>query len=321
MRIAKHAISAFPVVWLALAFVSESALGCSSCGCTLATDWLTQGGDHSGLHFDFRADYFNQDQLRSGTGTVDRGSITFPADREIQQTTINRNYNLFIDYAPNADWGVTAQLPYFDRYHTTIAPGDTDVSTSRTSSVGDVRMLGRYGGFTPDHSVGVQFGLKLPTGSFDNNFISGPQAGQPLDRGLQPGTGTTDLLLGAYTFGAVNRDWDYYGEALLQQPLNSRQDFRPGTGVNLTFGARYMSFDKITPQIQVNVRAEGRESGANADIDNSGATLAYLSPGINVTLAHNARAYAYVQIPIYQRVNGFQLEPRYSVSVGVHFAR
>jgi len=78
--------------------------------------------------------------------------------------------------------------------------------------------------------------------------------------------------------------------------------------------------ENVTPQIQINVRSERRESGANADTENSGATLAYLSPGIAVALAHNARAYAYVQIPIYQRVNGFQIEPRYSVSVGVQLA-
>jgi hypothetical protein len=27
----------------------------------------------------------------------------------------------------------------------------------------------------------------------------------------------------------------------------------------------------------------------------------------------------FVQLPIYQRVNGLQLEPKYSVSVGLHY--
>jgi hypothetical protein len=195
-----------------------------------------------------------------------------------------------------------------------------DVSTSHTRSIGDMRVLGRYRGFADDRSVGVQFGLKLPTGSFHNTFISGPQEGEPLDRGLQPGTGTTDLLLGVYRFGAINRDWDYFGEALLQQPLNSREDFRPGTGLNVTLGARYMSFERAIPQIQLNMRTEGRESGANADVENSGATLVYLSPGINFRLRPGMYAYVYGQVPIYQRVNGLQLEPRYSVSVGFSMA-
>jgi hypothetical protein len=128
--------------------------------------------------------------------------------------------------------------------------------------------------------------------------MSGPQAGQPLDRGLQPGTGTTDLLLGAYTFGTVARDFHYFGQALLQVPLTSKDGFKPGTGLNLTAGVRYVTDSAVVPHLQVNVRTEGRESGANADVPNSGATLAYLSPGATATLSDNVRAYAFVQVPV-----------------------
>jgi hypothetical protein len=300
---------------------SQVSFACSSCGCTLSSDWASQGvGGASGFRVDFRYDYFNQDQLRSATGTVDRGSITFPADREIQQETINRNYTLDLDYSPNADWGVNLQIPYFDRFHTTIVDGDTDVSTSHTESLGDVRVLGRYQGFSHDHSSGVQAGLKLATGSFHNDFIDGPQAGTALDRGLQPGTGTTDLLVGGYTFGALSRNWDYFAQALLQQPLNSREDFRPGTGLNVNAGLRYVANEMFTPQIQFNLRTERRDSGANADVENSGATLLYLSPGVTVHVNHHIHLYGFLQVPVYQRVNGFQIEPRYTVSLGVHYA-
>ena len=294
---------------------------CSSCGCTLSSDWGSQGfATGAGFRFDLRADYFNQDQLRSGTDTVNTGAITFPTDREIQEKTINRNYTLTLDYSPNADWGTAVQIPYFNRYHTTIAEGDTDISTSHTDSLGDVRVLGRYEGFTGDHSLGVQFGAKFATGNFHNSFIDGPQAGNALDRGLQPGTGTTDVLVGVYHFGALNRDWDYFAQALVQQPLGPREDFRPGTGLNMNVGARYVANETVVPHVQLNMRAEKPESGANADVDNSGATLVYLSPGITLNASKSFKPYAFVQLPIYQRVNGYQLEPRYSVSVGVHYS-
>jgi hypothetical protein len=306
---------------IAACLAPELAWACSSCGCSLSTDWASQGlAGGTGWRADFRYDYFDQTQLRTGTGKVDRAGIAFPAEREIQQGTTNRNYNAFIDYSPRHDLGVTVHVPYFDRYHTTIIEGDTDVSTSNTSSLGDVRILGRYLGFSDDHSFGVQLGVKLPTGSFHNTFIAGPQTGQPLDRGLQPGTGTTDLLVGVFKFGALNRDWDYFAQAILQQPMNSREDFKPGTGLNMNFGVRYMSIEAFTPQLQINVRSEKRESGANADIDNSGATLVYLSPGMTFNLAKSAQAYAFVQIPLYQNVNGFQIEPRYTVSVGARLS-
>ncbi|MEP7062058.1 MAG: hypothetical protein ABI881_06650 [Betaproteobacteria bacterium] len=300
--------------------MAPAALACSSCGCTLSSNWGSQGaGTDSGSMFDLRFDYFNQDDLRSGRRSVDRGSLEVPNDTEIQQTTINRNYTLNFDHA-KGDWGVNVQLPWYDRYHTTIAEGDTDRSTSHSRSFGDARVLGRYQGFSDDHSIGVQAGLKFATGPFHETFISGPQAGEPLDRGLQPGTGTTDLLLGAYNFGSLSRDWDCFAEALLQIPIASREHFKPGAGINANAGLRYMSFEHVVPQVQLNLRSERRESGASADVDNSGATLVYLSPGVTVHLSQDWRAYAFFQVPVYQRVNGLQIEPRYTVSLGVSLA-
>ena len=81
-----------------------------------------------------------------------------------------------------------------------------------------------------------------------------------------------------------------------------------------------MSFDSFTPHVQINARIEKRESGANADVENSGATLIYLSPGVTVPLTDKIHIYSFFQVPVYQHVNGFQLEPRYTVSAGVHFA-
>jgi hypothetical protein len=306
---------------LAATGAPAAAFACSSCGCTLSSDWSSQGIAPSGegFRFDFRFDYFNQDQLRSGTRKVDRGSLEIPNDQEIQQQTINRNYALGFDYSPNRDWGVNLQVPYYNRYHTTIAPGDTDISTSHTESFGDVRLVGRYLGFTEDRSIGVQLGVKFATGGFNNNFISGPQEGEPLDRGLQPGTGTTDLLVGAFNFGALSRNWDYFAQGMLQQPLDSRDGFRPGTGFNLNAGFRYVGIEHVVPSIQINARIEGRESGANADVDNSGATLVYLSPGVNFQIVDKLHGYVFAQVPVYQHVNGLQIEPRYTVTLGVYY--
>ena len=306
---------------IACATLAPAALACSSCGCTLNADWSSQGlKTGSGLSFDLRHDRFDQNELRSGTGKVDTAAITVPTDQEIQQQTLNRNTTLSVDYGTDNGWGVTLRLPWIDRTHTTIAEGDTDVSGSASSSIGDVRLLGRYQGFAPERDWGLQFGLKLPTGATDVNFNSGPQAGQPLDRGLQPGTGTTDLLLGVFSFGPINQQLDYFAQALLQQPLNSKDGFKPGTGVNVTGGVRWIGEGALVPQLQINGRIEGRESGANADVPNSGATLFYLSPGATLSLTDKLQAYGFVQVPIYQRVNGLQLETKVSASIGLHYA-
>ena len=302
------------------ALAAPAASACSSCGCTLNADWATQGlASGRGWRFDLRYDYFNQSELRSGSGSVDRATIELPSESEVQQTTVNRNTTFGLEYSPDANWGVSLLLPYFDRFHTTIGEGDTDVSSSQSNGIGDLRVIARYAGFSPDHGTGIQFGLKLPTGRTDDRFRDGPLAGEIVDRGLQPGTGSTDLLLGAYHFGALAQDWDYFAQALLQQPLTSKDDFRPGTGVNLSLGTRYVANAFFVPQLQLNVRAEKRESGANADIANSGATLAYLSPGVTLNFSRRFAGFVFVQAPVWQRVNGLQIEPRYSISAGLHY--
>ena len=299
---------------------ARAVQACSSCGCTLSSDWVAQGyAAGAGFRLDLRFDYFNQNELRSGTASVNRSAIALPASREIQQETINRNVSLGIDYSPNAEWGVSLLVPFFARYHTTIAAGDTEVSTSDFRRAGDVRVLGRYQGFSPDHTIGVQVGLKLATGSFTETFSTGPQAGTPLDRGLQPGTGTTDLLLGAYHYGVLGRRWSYFVQALLQQPLDDREGYRPGTAVTANLGVRLAPAARVVPQLQLSFHAEGRESGPNADVANSGAVLAYLGPGVTVGVTRGITAFGFVQIPVYQNVNGYQLEPTLTASVGLHF--
>jgi hypothetical protein len=303
-----------------LLLAAPSARACGACGCTLNSDWASQGyAAQPGLRADLRFDYFNQDQLRSGTQAVDRSALPLPNALEIQEKTLNRNLTLTLDYAPNVDWGLTLLVPAYDRYHATLTAGDTAPSFAQASGLGDLRLLGRYQGFTDDHSFGVQFGVKLPTGGTRQTFNAGAEAGNPLDAGLQLGTGTTDLLLGFYGFGALAMNWGCFGQVLFQKPLAEVNGFRPGDGVNANFGVRYTGFAGVTPHLQVNLRAEGRESGVLADTPDSGATLVYLSPGLTFHLSRAFQVYLFAQMPVAQRVNGLQVEPRWSASLGLHF--
>jgi len=68
----------------ALGLASPAAFACSSCGCTLSSDWDSQGfATQSGFRIDLRYDYIDQSQLRGGTDAVDHAEIPLPQDREI----------------------------------------------------------------------------------------------------------------------------------------------------------------------------------------------------------------------------------------------
>ena len=315
----------FPHPWLlaaaGLAVSPAPSPACSECGCSLSSDWAAQGySSLSGAQFGIRYEYYEQSDLRSGTHQADRTALTLPNDQEIQQNTLNRNVWLGFDYVFNRAWGVSVQLPSYDRFHSTFAPGDTELSISHAHGLGDLQITGRYQNSAMTRSFGLQFGLKLPTGRFDQNFASGPQAGEPLDRGLQLGSGATDLLAGGSYFVRPFARLGCFAQALVDQPLNSRGGFRPAPSLSLNGGLRFLNTGFLTPQVQLNARWDGRESGPNADRDNSGDTLVYLSPGISADLGTRWHAFAFLQVPVYQRVNGLQITPRWLLTLGLRFA-
>ena len=302
----------------ALGGLTRAALACSECGCSLSSDWAALGfNSTAGLQAGFRFEYYEQADLRSGPGRVGRAALAFPNDREIQQRTLNRNTWLELNYATGPSWSVALQVPYHDRFHTTIVDGDTDISTSQANGLGDVRLLVRYQlDRAASHSWSVQFGLKLPTGRFDQTFAEGPQAGELLDRALQLGTGTTNLLAGLSWFARPAVNLGSFAQLSLDLPLAARAGFLPSTSINLSGGVRWLNPSRFAPQLQLNVKLENREHGAGADTANSGSAMAYLSPGVTAELGRGSTAFVFVQLPVYQHVNGLQLEPRWLLSLG-----
>lgn len=307
------------------------AIACSSCGCTLSSDWGSQGISATpGFRVDLRYDYIDQSQMRHGGGKANSADLAAAQAagtlEETETKTTNHYYTLGIDYSPSREWGINVQVPYIDRDHGTLAfdnvnPGalDTQVSSSHTKSLGDVKVLGRYQGLSPDGDLGLMFGVKLPTGKHDENFASGPLAGSPLDRSLQAGTSSTDVILGIYRFGTLNRSWDWFAQALYQHAASTRDDFKPGDSLNANVGVRYMEFGNVVPQLQINAKTAPHDTGANADTFNSGGQLVYLSPGATVAISKSTKLYGFVQVPLYQHVEGFQLAPKWNASIGINF--
>ncbi len=304
---------------IALLFPTAAAFACASCGCSLSSDWDSQGlSSGPGFRFDLRYDFLNQNQIRSGTGKVS----SWPVDGHEQELyTKNRYLTASVDYSASPNWGINLQLPYIDRSHATnsFAFDGSDAGTSHTHSLGDIKLIGRYTGLSEEKNFGIQFGVKLPTGKHTESFSGGAIAGDPLDRGLQPGTGTTDAIVGIFKFASISQNWDYFAQATTQLALNRRDDFKPGNSLNINVGLRYMGFGNIVPQLQINGRVSAIDSGINASPDDSGGKTFYLSPGASITVTEKIKAYVFIQLPVYQNLNGYQLAPKYTVSVGTRF--
>lgn len=155
-------------------------------------------------------------------------------------------------------------------------------------------------------STGVTYGLKLPTGDFNFNSTI-------VDRDSQIGTGSTDITLGGFHRQALTNDniWSWFAQAQLDQPVLTREGYRPGTEVDAAAGIHYNGWSlgnvKITPLAQVIVSERTRDSGPNsASPVASGYQRVLLSPGIEFDL-NQVSAYADVEVPVYQHFTGNQL--------------
>ena len=340
-------------VALTLGVLPLAAQACATCGCTLSTDAATGYTTESGWRLNFDYTFIDQDQLRHGTGNatpqqvVDQPADPSSGGGEIEKRTINRYSNLTLAYRLNADWGFSLLLPYLSRGHTTYGdqeqpyvPAQTapdQVSGARVSGLGDLKLLASYQGFLPVHNLGVQVGVKLPTGNYGGEtedgsvvghptfFRSGPARGEALDTSLQAGTGSTDLIVGAYYYQPVSQNFDAFVNGQFQAAVSQRLDttsvdFRPGNLASISFGLRYEAHAQWVPQLQVNLVHKSADQGALADTPNTEGTIAYLSPGISAMLAKGVQAYAFVQVPVYSRLDGYQLFPHWTGTMGVSVA-
>ncbi|MBS0379785.1 MAG: transporter [Proteobacteria bacterium] len=311
----------------AVLLTSQCALGCATCGCTLSSDAAMGYTTIPGWRFSLQYDYINQDELRSGTRAVS----SVPAGNELEHDTLNRYVTAGINYAPSSAWNVQLLVPYVIRSHSTYGEYDPDqplpdLSSSHSSSIGDLRVIGNFQGFLPSREFGVQLGVKLPTGKYGTaiDFYGGPAAGTPVDASLQPGTGSTDVIVGAYYHHPLSLNFEFFASAQFQSAVRHHMDqpgndYRPGNSTTGIVGVRYEADPRWTPQLQLNVLHKTPDQGALADVQSTAGTVVYASPGLAVRLVERLHAFGFVQLPIYSNLYGYQLFPRYTFSVGLSY--
>ena len=301
-------------------FASASAhASCGSAFCTLMTDRYAQGtGEpHLGWGADVRLEAVTQKQLRTGTTNIDASQV--PGGEAIERSTKNLNFLTTLDYGIDKDWSISLRIPVVKRDHVhDLTDEQTGQAPAREqwrfTKLGDVQAIARRQFVADDGATSYALfgGLKLPTGSI--KVVNGNSI--RAERALQPGSGTTDLLFGGAARTAVGAADAVIGQASISQALNSREDFKPGRRAEISAGWSHAFTHDLGAVVQLNLRHRARDSGAQAEPDNSGSTTLDLSPGITIGVAGTSTAYAYKQLPLYQKVNGIQLVQRSALAVG-----
>lgn len=306
---------------------SSANASCGSTACSINTNWDEHGLGHPGWSGDLRYSFSRADTLRAGSKKI-AADTNFAGEVE-NLRTLNQIVTASLDYTHDDHWGMMLNLPYISRDHNhNIGPyvGATpaDYESFHAKALGDIKVTGRYRWSlgTVDHSeMGVKFGLKLNTGKKD--FVIAQSGLKPSEVTLQPGNGSTDLLLGVFWHQATHgSDWSWFAQGMLQDSIRSSTTFRPGNQLNLDGGTRYAFNSKLSGLLQLNAQWNSTDSGTATALTADGAASSggrsfSLTPGLSYAFTPNTQVYGLLQLPLYQYVNGEQLTASHSISVGV----
>jgi hypothetical protein len=268
-----------------------------ACGCGVfdVSSSPTMASDAQGSVF-FEYDFLNQNKNWSGEHSA-------PSENNDDKRIRTSFYNVGGQYMFTPQWGVTVEVPYWNRYFKTKDDGSDNIVEFNHGDFGDVRIRATYAGLTGDLSTGITFGVKLPTGDYSYPGF---------DRDTALGTGSTDLLLGAYHMGNLTDDyaWSWVVNGQWDQPVITQDGYRPGAEINTTAGVSYENFDfetfKIAPILQFIASYRWKDTGPQANTTGSGYDRLLIAPGIRINVS-NIRLNANVALPVYQHVNGNQL--------------
>ena len=296
-------------ILLAAAMTPSLASACA-CGCGMFDVGMpglalpsSQGGS-----INLQQTFLDQNQAMQGNSKI---PLSQSPDQRINTTFTNLN----AQYQFSRDWGMMAMIPYWQRSFDTNANfgnGAPQIINSKANTLSDIRLMGMYTGFSPDMSSGLIFGAKLPTGTY---------TAPGLDRDTQPGTGSTDILLGGYRMGQEHH-WGWFAQGLLRSAVSTRDNYRPGDSFQLVMGMHYDAFRSSThviPTLMLNATIRSADSGINSDPYNSGLRTLYLTPGVLLDITKHWQANASLYLPAYQHVNGVQLVPKQIASAGITY--
>jgi len=279
---------------LAPSIVHACACGCGVFDVGGSSMLPTGAGGMAFLQYDY------MDQNRNWNGSSEA-----PAANNDDKKLESQFTTLGLQYMFNSSWGVQAELPYTFRKFTGMNDTSGNIESHSWGGLGDIRIQALYTGFSADLSSGVSLGLKLPTGSFteDTDLV---------DRDTQIGSGSTDILLGGFYRGNLNRNqtWDWFAQLQLDVPVLTQAGYRPGIELNTAAGIDYKEFSvgrvRISPLAQVIFSERTGDRGSNASPHDTGYQRLMLSPGIEVHI-HPVKIYADVELPVFQHFTGNQL--------------
>ena len=294
-----HALAC--AIAIAFAIVLPTRASACACGCgVFDVGTSAMYASHAGLMAYAEYDSLDQDQNRRGTSTA-------PADQNEDKDVRTRFYTLGGHYLFNRTWGVAAELPYWHRDFATTDAATGELVHYSHGAVGDVRLRLLYTGLSDDMSTGLSLGLKLPNG--DSDFAG-------FDADTQIGSGSTDLLVGAYHMGRLTADnrWTWFVQGQWDQPLAHKANYRPGAEGAVTAGVYFEGWAtagglRASPVAQLRGLYRRSDGGPDGHPTDTGYERVLAAPGLELSKG-DTKVYAEWAVPVYTNATGNQLFAR-----------
>lgn len=261
----------------------------------------------------------------------DRGFPVVPTDMTMEMHMFG------LMFAPTDDVTLMLMVPYV-RLAMDHKAGATlgDVKfTTESEGIGDIKLASLIKLYRVDHrQFHINVGLSLPTGQINERGRSTPPGNVILPYPMQIGSGTVDLLL-AGTYVYQQDKWSVGTQANGVIRLNENyRDYTLGNRFELTGWFQYQLLEQLSASLRLDYNLWGNIDGADpalnpaqvptADPGRRGGQRLDLLLGANWQFTDGClkghRLAIEGGIPVWQRLDGPQLEVTWLMTVGWQFA-
>ncbi|RMF57319.1 MAG: hypothetical protein D6743_19125 [Calditrichaeota bacterium] len=321
----------FLAVFLAICSVDQAVAGCGAATCPLNTHRYLRSGR---LTFGFAREYINQDQIHVGSSASFVGAFRQPGQEHDEVQTINSRDIVRMQYGVFSRLALSLEVPFVHREHSHFVIDEAKWESWNFTGLGDVILSGQFAALLPPSEfspyLSFALGVKLATGV--TNARNGE--GEKAEVTIQPGTGSTDVILGVDYRQALASVPTLSGGVYATLPVSIGVTYRIngagtlgwrfGNELIASLGTEYQLANRATLLFQINGRFQEKADPGRVDIGdvppgNTGGTWIYASPGLRVQLSDSFSAYGIAQLPVYQDVNGIQQTSNLNLQFGVSF--
>lgn len=301
----------------------------------------------------YRFKHMRMDGNRQGTNSISPEDIVStisnpnapPPTLRVVPTEMDMNMHMLGGmYGITDKLTVMAMAMYMTKEmdHITFAggAGTTRLGEFTTRSTGwrDTSISGIYQIYEDErHSVNVNFGISAPTGSIkeEDNVLT-PMNTTPrlrLPYAMQLGSGTWDALPGVtYTGHSGQWGWGAQYNATIRMESENNQGYRWGNKHAVNAWTSHQFNDQFTANGLVRLETMGRIKGSDsaiaapvqtADPDNYGGETVEIGAGFiyspNIVGMEGLEFGADINVPIYQDLNGVQMERDWGLAMAVTY--